>query len=274
MEGRPHPIEMEREPYERDPLRGERPDTGMYGGFNVHAGVRVAAGDREGLRNLCGYVNRPAFSQERLDLLPDGRIRYRFRRKRWDGARSLILTPLEFLEKVAALVPPPRAHLTVYHGRFGPRSRQRKQAVRATRPPGPCAHPAAGPVPAPPPPPPLPVAPTHPAPILKFEPRGERRAKAWEGETPGAPGAPPPPEPDPLPKAGRLDWATLMRRTFDADVLGCPRCGGRMQVIALIEEPAVIQAILEHEGLPSSPPRAAPARPLAADGELDFDQVG
>ena len=35
--------------------------------------------------------------------------------------------------------------------------------------------------------------------------------------------------------------------TFEADVLGCPRCGGRMQVIALIEEPSVIKAILDHD---------------------------
>ncbi len=45
-------------------------------------------------------------------------------------------------------------------------------------------------------------------------------------------------------------WALLMRRAFDLDVLRCPRCSGRMQLIATIEDPAVIQRILAHLGLP------------------------
>jgi hypothetical protein len=47
-------------------------------GFNVHAGVAVRAGDREGLERLCRYCARPPFSPERLSLLPDGRLAHRF----------------------------------------------------------------------------------------------------------------------------------------------------------------------------------------------------
>ena len=43
-------------------------------------------------------------------------------------------------------------------------------------------------------------------------------------------------------------WALLMRRAFDLDVLRCPRCAGRMQLIATIDDPAVIQEILAHLG--------------------------
>ena len=43
-----------------------------------------------------------------------------------------------------------------------------------------------------------------------------------------------------------------MRRAFDPDVLRCPRCAGRMQLIATIEDPAVIQRILAHLGLPGT----------------------
>ena len=39
-------------------------------------------------------------------------------------------------------------------------------------------------------------------------------------------------------------WASLMARTFGFDVLACPRCGGRLRLIALIEEAAVIDRIL------------------------------
>src|SRR5882724_12828988 len=39
-------------------------------------------------------------------------------------------------------------------------------------------------------------------------------------------------------------WADLMRRAFEIDVLACPRCGGRLRLIAIIEDPRVIEAIL------------------------------
>ena len=43
----------------------------------------------------------------------------------------------------------------------------------------------------------------------------------------------------------------------------CPRCLGRMKLIALIEDPAVIAKILDHLGLSSEIPRARPAKPPA-----------
>jgi hypothetical protein len=51
-----------------------------------------------------------------------------------------------------------------------------------------------------------------------------------------------------------------MRRTFGVDVLDCPRCGGRLLLIALIEQAAVIQRILRHLGLPGEMPEPRPAR--------------
>jgi hypothetical protein len=39
-------------------------------------------------------------------------------------------------------------------------------------------------------------------------------------------------------------WADLMRRAFDIDVLACPRCGGRLRLIATVENPDAIGAIL------------------------------
>ena len=56
-------------------------------------------------------------------------------------------------------------------------------------------------------------------------------------------------------------WAELMRRSFGFDVLACPRCGGRLRLIALIEEAQAIQRILGHLRLPTAVPTASPARP-------------
>jgi hypothetical protein len=39
-------------------------------------------------------------------------------------------------------------------------------------------------------------------------------------------------------------WAALMRRVFDVHVLACPRCGGRLRLIATVEDRAAIGAIL------------------------------
>ena len=47
----------------------------------------------------------------------------------------------------------------------------------------------------------------------------------------------------------RLDWAALLLRVFGVDVLKCPRCQGKMRLIACIEEPDVAKKILEHLGL-------------------------
>jgi hypothetical protein len=52
-----------------------------------------------------------------------------------------------------------------------------------------------------------------------------------------------------------------MRRTFAADVLACARCGGRMVLLATIEDPAVIARILTHLGLPLETGEPDPAHP-------------
>jgi hypothetical protein len=68
--------------------------------------------------------------------------------------------------------------------------------------------------------------------------------------------------------AGRR-WADLMRRAFEVDVLACPRCGGRLRLVALLEAGPVTARILRHLGLPSEVPAARPARapPLSSSDE-------
>ena len=49
-------------------------------------------------------------------------------------------------------------------------------------------------------------------------------------------------------------------RTFGFDVLACPRGGGRLRLVALIEQASVVQRILRHLGLPTEVPEPRPAR--------------
>ena len=98
-------------------------------GFTLHANVHIHGRDRFTLERLIRYMARPAVASRRLSLLPDGRVSYRLRRAWNDGTHTLVFEPLEFIEKLAALVPPPRAHLVSYHGVFGPNAAWRSAIV-------------------------------------------------------------------------------------------------------------------------------------------------
>ncbi|MBI3767665.1 MAG: transposase [Deltaproteobacteria bacterium] len=85
-------------------------------GFDLHAGRIVRADDRAGLERLCHYLLRPPLAQERLELFPDGRVGLTLAHPWADGTRALVFDPVEFLEKLAVLIPKPRINLVVYHG--------------------------------------------------------------------------------------------------------------------------------------------------------------
>jgi hypothetical protein len=53
----------------------------------------------------------------------------------------------------------------------------------------------------------------------------------------------------------------LLARVFSVDILACPGCGSRRQVIAVVLDPSVVRAILAARGLPAAPPARSPARP-------------
>ena len=68
----------------------------------------------------------------------------------------------------------------------------------------------------------------------------------------------------------RRSWARLIRQVYEVDPLVCPRCGGTMKIISVIERPAVIRQILDHLGLPTVTPslRAPPDAPDGPAGAL------
>ena len=86
------------------------------GGFDLHAAVHVAAGDRERLERLCQYLCRPPLGQGRLHRLCDGRIAVALQRPWVDGTTHVVFTPKELLERLVPLVPRPRINLVLYHG--------------------------------------------------------------------------------------------------------------------------------------------------------------
>jgi len=98
-------------------------------GFSLHAEVYCAPWERDKLEKLCRYIARPAVAEERLSLRPSGDIVLKLKTQYSDGTSHLLFSGLEFVEKLAALVPPPRIHLTRFFGCLAPHSKIRSQIV-------------------------------------------------------------------------------------------------------------------------------------------------
>ena len=79
-------------------------------------------------------AGRPAIAVERLELTAQGNVHYRLKTPYRDGTTHILLEPLDFLARLASLVPP-RVHLTPYHGVFAPASALRAAVTPAGRRP-------------------------------------------------------------------------------------------------------------------------------------------
>ena len=113
----------------------------QHSGFSVDAGVCIEADDRAALERLLRYCARPPFAMERLRK-EGAALVYRCAKQRSEpssdkrGAKAdeLTLTPLELIERIAALVPPPRTHRHRYFGVLAPNSPLRAAAVALAAP--------------------------------------------------------------------------------------------------------------------------------------------
>jgi hypothetical protein len=118
-------------PDERDGY--EAPAAGNVAGFSLHAGVAAKANQRDKLERLCRYITRPAISEKRLSLTRQGKVRYELKTPYRDGTTHVIFEPVDFIAKLAALVPKPRVNLTRFHGVFAPNSKHRAWVTPAKR---------------------------------------------------------------------------------------------------------------------------------------------
>jgi hypothetical protein len=123
-------------------------------GFSLDAGVGIAGDDRAGLERLLRYCARPPFALERIEQVNEDRIVYRLPEPQRDGRTALSLTPLELIDHLAALIPPPRLHRHRYHGVLAPNAPLRLAATvygrdaDLTHPPPPEVSPPAAAAPA------------------------------------------------------------------------------------------------------------------------------
>ncbi len=208
------------------------------GGMSLHADVAVPARDRQRLERLCRYVARPPLALGRLEAMTDGRLAYRLKTPWRDGTTHVVMERRELLERLAPLIPPPRAHQVRYHGVLAPCASARDQVVPA----GPRAM----------------EKPACPCEVGGASNRtGESNADSF------APGPPTDMQADrsePLPR--RIAWADLLKRVFEVDALRCPACGKRMRLLAAITDPDVARRILACLALPPRAPPLAPANEI------------
>lgn len=120
-------------PREEPEQQGDPRGAANAGGFSLHAGLDIQPHQREKLERLCRYVSRPPIAVERLALSSSGQVRYTLKAPYRDGTTHIVLEPLDLMARLAALVPPPRMHLTRFHGVFAPHSKLRAAVTPAHR---------------------------------------------------------------------------------------------------------------------------------------------
>jgi hypothetical protein len=116
------------------PLTGDRAGESLAkaAGFSLHSGVATEAHQRNKLERVARYITRPPVAIERLSLTPQGNIKYSLKTPYRDGTTHGIFEPLDFIARLASLVPSPRVNLTRYHD-LRPHARLRAQIVPSAR---------------------------------------------------------------------------------------------------------------------------------------------
>jgi len=202
------------------------------GGFSLDASVRIEAHDRSGLERLIRYCARPPFALGRLHLVggQSDQLLYVLPSPDPSGRTGLRLSALEFLDRLATLLPPPRIHRHRYHGVFAPNAPLRPLVTARVKEENAAAQNLVG--------------------NQAIQPQ------------PGSPAQPDPPGTgSSAPAASHPSrWAALLARIYEVFPLTCPSCGTALTFIAFLTDPQPIAQILAHIGEATSPPLIHHAR--------------
>jgi hypothetical protein len=88
---------------------------------------------REVRERLCRYIARPAVAEKRLSVSAQGKVVYLLKTPYRDGTTRVVFEPLDFIARLAALVPRPRVNQTRYHGVLAPNHRWRAEVTPSGR---------------------------------------------------------------------------------------------------------------------------------------------
>jgi ribosomal protein S27E len=118
-------------PLDRPDPRQER--VAKANGFSLHAGVSCEGHQKNKRERLSRYIARPAVAVPRLSLSATGKVVYTLKTPYRDGTTQVAFEPVDFIARLAALVPKPRVNLTRYHGVLAPNHRWRGLVTLARR---------------------------------------------------------------------------------------------------------------------------------------------
>lgn len=198
-----------------------RPGQGsaQHAHFNLHAATTVEAGNVGARERLCRYLLRPPISDDRLTVLPDGKLALALKTPWRDGTVAIVMTAIQLVARLAALVARPGQNLVLYHGVLAANAKDRAAIV----------------------------------------PGGQAREVRQETIEDGrlVPPSLPPLPPMPRQNGRYLEWAALMLRVFQIDPLRCP-CGGRLRLVAMVMDGAGAERYLRGTGLATDAERARP----------------
>lgn len=102
-------------------------------GYSLHANTFCQAIETHKLKRLIEYVARPPFANERISRTQNGDVTLKLKKPFSDGTTHILFTPLEFIEKLSALVPKPRVHLIRYAGAFARHAKIRPDVLVKAR---------------------------------------------------------------------------------------------------------------------------------------------
>jgi hypothetical protein len=216
-----------------------------HSGFHVDRSVLLPRGDRKGIEQLAQYLARCPFSLARLVRITDeGQVLYKADKDHcqeypkpvsedfYGGAPPVsrnyqVFEPLDFLAELTQHIPNKGEHLNRYYGCYSNKARRKRVGAEG----------------------PVPVM----GGACGGEGQGAESSVAAEAEAKSD-------------KLARRRWAMLIQRVYEVDPLVCPKCGGKMKIIAFIEahQGIVIQRLLQHCGLWNPPPPRPPPRPPPA----------
>ena len=143
----------------------------------------------------------------------DGNILYELKTS-YDGATHVLLSPLEFIEKLSSIIPPSYKHQVNYYGCLSSHSKLRALVLGA-----------------------------HGEELCEDDvlPRQDVEGNIQAGL-------------EQKKKSKYIPWAELLKRTFGIDLTVCPCCQGRLRIISVIIQQEAAQKILSLMGLHTWPP--------------------
>jgi hypothetical protein len=87
--------------------------------------VRLGQTRAKRINKLCRYITCPALANERVQWSSVGLEVLKLKISLHDGTTDLVMTPLQFIQRLAAPVPRPRLHLIRFYGALAPNTTAR-----------------------------------------------------------------------------------------------------------------------------------------------------